>query len=525
MMTAASGSSDAQRTMSAGADRESGGLASLTVELAAATSVEQVMAAVSRCVRTWLRADGATFVLRDHDRCHYAEEDAVSPLWKGRRFPMSACISGWCMSHGEAVAIPDIYLDPRIPSDAYRPTFVRSLAMAPVGRSRPFAALGAYWAEVRQPSADEVRELQQLADAAAGALARLRGVNANDNARFPTAASFAPPRRIAALGFAALRFSLGRSLAVALACVAGATLVRWMAEATGVHGLAVFATYFPAVLLAMLFGGLRAGISAAVLGGIAAYGLFMAAPDLSRAPSLADAANLALYAVSCACMIVVVERYRRDVRRLAEEDAQHLTLAHEQRHRMKNALAVVEAIVQQSLRDEPRRARIIRERLRAGLSDVDFGASSEQPPAGLRDLLSAELGAYDLDRIALEGPDAQVAPGVARLVALGVHELATNALKYGALSGHEGGVLVRWRLESDGVTVAWEERGGPRVEPPFRRGYGMVMLHRLIQAAGGAFTIDYLAGGVRAQIALPVQVRSARRRTSASQAGQLPSRA
>src|SRR3954452_13433582 len=96
--------------------------------LSLARSLPAVMAIVRRVARELTGADGATFVLREGDKCYYADENAIAPLWKGRRFPISACISGWSMLHREHVVIEDIYADGRIPADTYRPTFVKSLA-------------------------------------------------------------------------------------------------------------------------------------------------------------------------------------------------------------------------------------------------------------------------------------------------------------------------------------------------------------------------------------------------------------
>ena len=121
-------------------------LVAIVRRLSVARSVPEIMDIVAHSARTLIGADGITFVLRDGDRCYYAEEDAIGPLWKGQRFPMSACISGWCMLERRAAVIPDIYQDDRIPQDAYRPTFVRSLAMVPVRQDDPIAAMGAYWA-------------------------------------------------------------------------------------------------------------------------------------------------------------------------------------------------------------------------------------------------------------------------------------------------------------------------------------------------------------------------------------------
>jgi hypothetical protein len=89
--------------------------------------------------------DGIALILRDGDFCHYFEEDAIGPLWKGQKFPMGVCISGWAMLKRETVCIPDIRLDKRIPYDLYESTFVRSLVMAPAGKNPPVGALGAYW--------------------------------------------------------------------------------------------------------------------------------------------------------------------------------------------------------------------------------------------------------------------------------------------------------------------------------------------------------------------------------------------
>lgn len=133
-------------------------------ELSLARSLDAIMAIVRRAAREVSGADGATFVLRDGDRCFYADEDAIEPLWKGKRFPMATCISGWCMLNREAAVIEDIYADPRIPADAYRPTFVKSLAMVPIRSAAPIGAIGTYWAAQHLAASGQVRLLQALAD-------------------------------------------------------------------------------------------------------------------------------------------------------------------------------------------------------------------------------------------------------------------------------------------------------------------------------------------------------------------------
>lgn len=142
-------------------------------EVARARDIDGVASAVRSTGRAITGADGVTFVMRDGDACHYMAEDAISPLWSGKRFPMSACISGWCMHHNLPAIIPDIYADKRIPAEAYRSTFVTSLAMVPLGGPGPLAAIGAYWARPHTASSGEMLLLEQLARFAASGLARI----------------------------------------------------------------------------------------------------------------------------------------------------------------------------------------------------------------------------------------------------------------------------------------------------------------------------------------------------------------
>ena len=145
-------------------------------DLAACRDVASVVDVVRVAARQLVHADGATFVLRDDGRCYYVAEDAVEPLWSGQRFPLEACISGWAMLHETQVVIPDIYLDPRIPHDAYRPTFVHSLVMTPVRAGGGIAAIGTYWADQHLASPVEQEVLQALADSTAVALENARSL-------------------------------------------------------------------------------------------------------------------------------------------------------------------------------------------------------------------------------------------------------------------------------------------------------------------------------------------------------------
>ena len=146
-----------------------------TVEqLAAAHEPDEIARLVVVAASRLCAADGASFALRDGDLCHYVDEqtgDAIGPLWQGGRFPVSACIAGWCMLNRATVIIPDIDRDERIPRDMYRPTLVRSLVSVPVGGEQPIAAIGVYWAREQAPDAAAVTILEALARSTATALA------------------------------------------------------------------------------------------------------------------------------------------------------------------------------------------------------------------------------------------------------------------------------------------------------------------------------------------------------------------
>lgn len=138
--------------------------------LAGARSLDAVIHVLRAFARRAVGADGIAIVLRDEDHCHYIAEDAMEPLWMGQRFPMASCVSGWAMEHHQTAVIANIFDDPRVPIDAYRDTFVRSMLMVPIGRIEPIAAVGAYWSEPGQPTDNEIALLEALARAASIAL-------------------------------------------------------------------------------------------------------------------------------------------------------------------------------------------------------------------------------------------------------------------------------------------------------------------------------------------------------------------
>lgn len=144
-------------------------------------------------------------------------------------------------------------------------------------------------------------------------------------------------------------------------------------------------------------------------------------------------------------------------------------------HRLKNTLALVQAIAQQTLRDVPDRERVqaFDDRLHALASAHDVLLQHEWNGADLQGLVETALGRVaDRARFAVEGPQLVVKAPIAQNVSLLVHELATNAIKYGALTQEGGRVSVSWMRDGDLVRMEWRERGGPPATAPKRRGFG-----------------------------------------------------
>jgi two-component sensor histidine kinase len=110
-------------------------------------------------------------------------------------------------------------------------------------------------------------------------------------------------------------------------------------------------------------------------------------------------------------------------------------------------------------------------------------------------------------RISVSGADAEVPASRALLAAMALHELGTNAVKYGALSDDEGRVTVEWDMVEEGgrnrLQLRWREQGGPQVEPPTRTGFGTRMLERALRGQGGSAAIEFRPEGVCCTLDLP----------------------
>lgn len=194
-------------------------------------------------------------------------------------------------------------------------------------------------------------------------------------------------------------------------------------------------------------------------------------------------------------------------RKQAEEHTK--LLLNELNHRVKNTLAVVQGIAQQTFKgSDPDARRAFEGRLSALSKAHNLLTERNWRPAPLGDLAD-EVGhvcGAARQRIFVSGPDVMLSPRQALSIAMALHELCTNAMKYGALSDERGAVNLTWRVEEFRLRVEWRESGGPRVAPPTERGYGSMMIERaLAHDLQGTAKLDFQPDGVVCVIDAPME--------------------
>lgn len=201
----------------------------------------------------------------------------------------------------------------------------------------------------------------------------------------------------------------------------------------------------------------------------------------------------------------------RDVTGERTAEAHRQLLVNELNHRVKNTLATVQSIAKQSLRNAGVASDVrdaLEGRLMAIAATHNVLTDQNWSAASLRQIVDSSVTPYSASpaQLTITGDDLQVSPKPAVVMALAFHELAINALKYGALSAPDGHVDIRWSIQpGDELYIEWAERGGPAVRPPEKRGFGS----RIVETAlpnelGGAVQVDYRADGLRCSIRSPL---------------------
>ncbi len=184
------------------------------------------------------------------------------------------------------------------------------------------------------------------------------------------------------------------------------------------------------------------------------------------------------------------------------EDAKDLLL-HEIKHRVKNTLGMVQAIASQTFRHAPKEERdAFGARLRAMSEAHDLLTNQDWGDVAVREVVERASAAFNPERFALDGDATRVSASRGLLLAMAVHELSTNAVKYGALSVPGGRVAVTWRTKGQRLTFRWEESGGPRVAPPRHRGFGSKLIERTMKGEQAWF--DFRPEGLCVSLEVPV---------------------
>ena len=207
--------------------------------------------------------------------------------------------------------------------------------------------------------------------------------------------------------------------------------------------------------------------------------------------------------------IVGASKIARDITERKQSEERITLLAHEVDHRSKNLLAMVQATVHLTKGDTPDALKTaIEGRLQALANAHALLAQSRWAGADLRSLVAEELSPYCQEggqRARINGANLTLEPETAQSIAMAVHELTTNAVKYGALSAPTGHVLVEWSRSADGqVALRWAESGGPPVEPPTRQGFGTRVIERMIRnQLKGEVRFDWREDGLVCEIVVP----------------------
>ena len=287
------------------------------------------------------------------------------------------------------------------------------------------------------------------------------------------------------------------NIGFASSCVALATGARWCLSL--LRPDVYFVPYFPAVLFATAFGGVRIGIATALAGGT--LGL-----TLSFGGAQSDIARLILFAIYilvCGLTIWGVEHYRsiaaqqREIsKRLTQEEEYRKLVVNELQHRLKNKLSTVHAVLHQVLHDQPKIWASIDQRIRALSATDDLIARVDGTGCDIKDLLLSELEPYGHVRFTLNGGALFLPAKLAVSLALIFHELATNAGKYGAFSSGRGLLQVSWSVSDDRLAITWDETEGPPVEEIGKAGFGTKLLKSALKPFDGKTEIAFLTTGI-----------------------------
>jgi PAS domain S-box-containing protein len=211
--------------------------------------------------------------------------------------------------------------------------------------------------------------------------------------------------------------------------------------------------------------------------------------------------------------IIGAAKIARDITERKQVEQHNKLLMAEVNHRAKNLLGVVQAVARQTAKHSHPAIFVARlsERIAGLAASHDLLVTNQWKGVEVANLVEAQLAHFkDLigKRVLLDGPPVRLTPAAAQGIGMALHELETNAAKYGALSNSQGRVRISWQVvaaQAPSFTMRWLEEGGPKVTAPNHTGYGHVVIGRLVEAAvGGTTEIDYREDGFSWTLSAPV---------------------
>lgn len=262
-----------------------------------------------------------------------------------------------------------------------------------------------------------------------------------------------------------------------------------------------FATFLPAILWISIFLDWRFATLTA-LGSLVAVGLFFVEPMMVRDPSWQRGVLFLLYLLTVASMILTGYLLRQSIVDLERRTAEGEAFNAELQHRARNALQIVKALASRASRatDPKEFYDTLGGRISALVKANELLGIRSVASCELTDLVAAAMEPFSAGQVAWSGPSCRVSREAGTPLMMALHELATNAAKYGALSNDRGRVTLDWEHPGGGADIAmvWQEIDGPRVEPPTTTGLGT----RILSPQGGLREVEvkYQPSGVRCRL-------------------------
>lgn len=295
--------------------------------------------------------------------------------------------------------------------------------------------------------------------------------------------------------------------AIAVLCTGLGILLRFALSPISSRGLP-FLSFFPSVFLATAVAGPWAGVTATILAVPIAIVLWLA-PAGGFPLGHESWLRLVGFCALAGMLVVSLTLLRALVRTLVESEERALILAHEMTHRARNVLGLIQAISRQTFQSAtslPDFQNLFEARLLALGRAQDLIIENPNFPTDLRVLLDRVLEPFETDRFRIKGESAGVPHEIGATLALLIHELGTNSLKYGALSVPGGTVAISWAKKGETVALDWQEYDGPKVLPPSRNGFGSRLMQTAFAPGRGEATIAFDESGVRCRICFPQAV-------------------